>query len=57
MTDRRIYAGYCLRYDGTMIYVVTMAKDADTNEDTVIWTPMNSRATCFFEKLSENSFA
>ena len=35
MADRRIYAGYYRRHDGKMIYVVTMAKDADTNEDTV----------------------
>ena len=45
MADRRIYAGHYRRYDGKMIYVVTMAKDADTNEDVVIWTP-----TVFSEK-------
>lgn len=28
MADRRIYAGYYRRYDGKIIYVVTMAKDA-----------------------------
>ena len=39
MADRRIYAGYYRRYDGKVIYVVTMAKDADTDEDVVIWTP------------------
>ena len=32
MADRRIYAGYYQRYDGKMIYVVTIAKDADTGE-------------------------
>ena len=40
-----------------MIYVVTMAKDADTNEDTVIWT-----STVFSEKradytMSKRSFS
>ena len=40
MPDRRIYAGYYRRYDGKMIHVVTLAKDADTDEDTVIWTPI-----------------
>lgn len=39
MVDRRIYAGYYRRYDGKVIYVVTMAKDADTDEGVVIWTP------------------
>ena len=56
MADRRIYAGYYRRYDGKMIYVVTMAKDADTDEDIVIWTP-----TVFSEKrayytMSKQSF-
>ena len=39
MVDRRIYAGDYRRYDGKVIYVVTMAKDADTDEGVVIWTP------------------
>lgn len=39
MADRRIYAGYYKRYDGRTVYVVTMAKDADSGEDVVIWTP------------------
>ena len=39
MADRRIYAGYYRRYDGKVIYVVAMAKDTDTNEEVVIWTP------------------
>ena len=56
MADRRIYAGYYRRYDGKMIYVVTMAKDADTDEEVVIWTP-----TVFSEKrtyytMSKRSF-
>ena len=56
MADRRIYAGYYRRYDGKVIYVVTMAKDADSDEDVVIWTP-----TVFSEKrtyytMSKQSF-
>ena len=39
MADRRIYAGYYRRYDGKLIYVLTLAKDADTDEEIVIWTP------------------
>lgn len=39
MADRRIYAGYYRRYNSKVIYVVTMAKDADTDEEVVIWTP------------------
>ncbi len=39
MAEKRIYAGYYKRYDGTVIYVVTTARDADTGEETVIWTP------------------
>ena len=45
MTDGRIYEGYYRRYDGKMIYVVTMAKDVNTDEDVVIWT-----STVFSEK-------
>ena len=43
MADRRIYAGYYRRYDGKMIYVVTMAKDANTDEEVVIWTQPSFR--------------
>lgn len=39
MADRRIYAGYYRRYDGKMIYVVTMTRDADTDEEVLIWMP------------------
>lgn len=39
MADRRIYTWYYRRYDGKVIYVITMAKDADTDEEVVIWTP------------------
>ncbi len=56
MLDRRIYAGYYRRYDGKVICVVTTAKDADTGEDAIIWTPnvySNKRA---YYTMSEGSF-
>ena len=34
--DKRVFAGFYLGYDGNMIYVVTVVKDADTGEDIVI---------------------
>ena len=39
MADRKIRAGYYRRYDGKVIYVISLATDADTDEETVIWTP------------------
>ena len=39
MAARRICAGYYRRYDGRVIYVISTATDADTDEETVIWTP------------------
>ena len=38
MAGRRICAGYYRRYDGKVVYVVSTATDADTGEETVIWT-------------------
>ena len=38
MAGRRICAGYYRRYDGRVIYVISTATDADTDEETVIWT-------------------
>ena len=38
MTERKIRAGYYRRYDGKVIYMVPLATDADTGEETVIWT-------------------
>lgn len=55
MADRRIYAGYYRRYDGKVIYAVTIAKDADTDEEVVIWTPnvyLNKRAYYTMSKCS-----
>ena len=38
MAGRRISAGYYQRYDSKMVYVISRATDADTGEETVIWT-------------------
>ena len=38
MRGRRICAGYYRRYDGKVVYVISTATDADTGEETVIWT-------------------
>lgn len=38
MVGRRICAGYYRRYDGKVVYVVSLATDADTGEEEVIWT-------------------
>ena len=38
MSERKIRAGYYRRYDGKVVYVVSLATDADTGEETVIWT-------------------
>ena len=56
MADRRIYAGYYRRYDGKVIYVVTMAKDADTDEGIVIWTPNVYSGKRTYYTLSKRSF-
>ena len=56
MADRRIYAGYYRRYDGKIICVVTMAKDADTDEDVVIWTPTVFSDKRTYYTMSKRSF-
>ena len=38
MRGRRICAGYYRRYDGKVVYVISTATDADTGEETIIWT-------------------
>ena len=38
MAGRRISAGYYQRYDRKVVYVISLAIDADTGEETVIWT-------------------
>lgn len=38
MAGRRICAGYYRRYNGKVIYVVSLATDSDNGEEVVIWT-------------------
>ena len=38
MAGRRISAGYYQRHDGKAVYVISLATDADTGEESVIWT-------------------
>ena len=38
MAGRWICAGYYRRYDGKVVYVISLATDADTGEESVIWT-------------------
>mgnify|MGYP001041282068 CR=1 FL=1 len=38
MAGRRISAGYYQRYDRKVVYVISLATDADTGEESVIWT-------------------
>ncbi len=56
MAEKRIYAGYYKRYDGKVIYVVTTARDADTGEETVIWTPSLYADTRRYFTMSKKSF-
>ena len=38
MAGRRICAGYYRRYDGKVVYAISLATNADTGEEMVIWT-------------------
>ena len=38
MSGRRICAGYYRRYDGKVVYLVSLATNADTGEEIVIWS-------------------
>ena len=31
--EKRVYAGYYKRFDGVLIYVITVTRDIDTGED------------------------
>lgn len=56
LADKRIYTGYYKRYDGKQIYVVVLAKDVDTGEDVVIWTPFTYSKTHEYFTMSKKSF-
>lgn len=44
--EKRVYAGYYKRFDSVLIYVITVTKDIDTGENTVI---------CKYVRHSENT--
>ena len=54
--DRRVYAGYYQRYDGQIIYVVMVVKDADTGADMVIFQPSHLGTLGEYEVMSKRSF-
>ena len=56
MAGRRISAGYYRRYDGKVVYVVSLATDADTGEETVIWTTYPFAEVPKYYTSSKNSF-
>lgn len=56
MGNRRIYAGYYRRYDSKLIYVVTVAKDTDTDEELVIRTPATYSEKHTYYTTSKQSF-
>lgn len=54
--NRRIFAGYYVRYDGKWIYVVTVAKDGDTGEQIVICNNMLSHEKNQYFTMTKKSF-
>ena len=56
MAGRRICAGYYRRYDGKVVYVISTATDADTGEETVIWTTYPFAETPKYYTSSKKSF-
>jgi len=54
--DKRVYAGYYKRYDGKLVYVISTAKDADTDEDVVIFTPYSLTKKKGYYTISKRSF-
>lgn len=56
MAGRRISAGYYRRYDGKVVYVISLATDADTDEEMVIWTTYPFAAVPRYYTSSKKSF-
>ena len=56
MSGRRISAGYYRRYDGKVVYVISLAVDADTDEEMVIWTTYPFAAVPRYYTSSKKSF-
>lgn len=54
--DKRIYAGYYKRYDGKLIYVISTAKDGDTGEETIIYSPYTLTDSNEYFTVSKKSF-
>ena len=54
--NKRVYAGYYKRYDGKLIYVITIAKDELSGEDTVIYTPYSLRNDDGYFTISKRDF-
>lgn len=55
-SKKNILGEYATLDDGKVIYVVTMAKDADTDEGIVIWTPNVYSGKRTYYTLSKRSF-
>ncbi len=56
MAGRRISAGYYRRYDGKVVYVISLATDADTDEESVIWTTYPFATVPRYYTSSKKSF-
>ena len=56
MAERKIRAGYYRHYDGKLIYLVTMAKDAETGEETVILRSYSFSEVPQYFTMSKKSF-
>ncbi|WP_242957086.1 hypothetical protein [Flavonifractor sp. An82] len=56
MAERKIRAGYYRRYDGKVVYVVSLATDADTGEESAIWTTYPFAAVPRYYTSSKKSF-
>ena len=56
MAGRRLRAGYYRRYDGKIIYVVSLAEDADTGDEIVIWRPHSFSDAPKYYTMCKQSF-
>ena len=56
MAERKIRAGYYRRHDGKVVYVVSLATDADTGEESVIWTTYPFATVPRYYTSSKKSF-
>ena len=56
MAGRRISAGYYRRYDGKVVYVISLATDADTDEEMVVWTTYPFATAPRYYTSSKKSF-